>query len=51
MRSVGQGLEHLRARRGIAPCRKAEERNLPGLRQWKNALQKHPDDEIFGFVE
>jgi len=24
---------------------------LPGLRQWKNALREHPEDEFFGFVE
>jgi hypothetical protein len=24
---------------------------LPGLRQWKNALREHPDDEFFGFAE
>jgi hypothetical protein len=46
------GFEHFGANGGTASCWKAMKgRELPGLRQWKNALREHPDDEFFGFVE
>jgi hypothetical protein len=48
----GSGLEDLRARRGLAARSKAGKRGkFPELRQSKNALREHPDDEFFGFVE
>jgi len=45
-------LEHLRVREGaLHRAGKRENAQLPGLRQWKNALREHPEDEFFGFAE
>jgi len=46
----GPGLEHLLLREeGLHLEERAEKgAKLPGLRQWKNALREHPDDDFFG---